>query len=548
MNINVYLRESLPALGRNMHVAPGIPEKKLNNAISAYGFAGSPGAVIAVYDNTLFGSAKDGFFLTGERFYFRDGGKQQSAAWAEIKSIQSTEIIVDAEKNKKEKIIRIEKHDDSNIQIKLLLDPIHDQLAAILQEVIGDGVAHGEEEQSVPVERMSEQLKVAYGKVVINMAYENDNQVDDTELAEILLLMTRLGLGSESRVDLRAYLSDSASMESTEALIVLIDKHAPAGQIKNIHVSLVKDMLNVHLANENNNLGNFEFLHKHRQAFDVTDEQIDLALQAIKVDQQLLREDVTDDQMTVLLKDLAKKAASVGVPIAAVYLTGSVVGLSAAGITSGLASIGMGGMLGFSSMVTGIGVVVLLGVVTYKGLNKLTGADEIAKSKRRALMLTEVVKQTQKTISDFMDDMNYVVKKLNALIRQDNVKGDEILRLSSLLTQLSGAGQLLTDRSESAQGGISRIHCAKKLDKERLAQLTSEPTKRDFHDYISEHYELHEVEVEGVGDSGPTIKKEYLLKEDLGARTLEDLAEAFEAIGYYKVSSVISGKLSSIFK
>lgn len=548
MNVNVYLRESLLGLGSNMHVAPKIPDKKLNNAIEAYGFSGSPGAVIAVYDNTLFGSAKEGFLITGEHFYFRNLGKQQSAAWAEIKSIQSAEIVVDEEKNKKKKIISIERHDDSKITIDLLLDPIHDRLVAVLEKVIEDGVAHGEEEQSVPVERMHEQLKVAYGKVVVNMAYENDNQVDDTELAEILLLMTRLGLGSESRVDLRAYLSDPASIESTETLIARIDEFAPSGQVKSIHVSLVKDLLNVHLATAGNDLANFEFLHKHRQAFDVTDEQIDLALNAIKVDRQLLSEHVTDDQMTAMLKGVAAKAASVGVPMAAVYLTGSVVGLSAPGITSGLATLGMGGVLGMSGMVTGIGVVVLLGVGAYAGMNRFTGADEIAKSKRRELMLTEVVKQTQNTISDFMEDMNYVVKKLNGLIQQDNVKGDEILRLSGLLTQLSGAGQLLTDRSESAQGGISRIHCAKKLDKERLSQLTREPTKRDFHDYIFDHYELHEIEVEGTGDRGPTKKQEYLLKEELDARELEDLAEAFEAIGYYKVGSVVSGKLSSLFK
>lgn len=548
MNVNVYLRESLHGVGKNMHVAPDIPEKKLNNAISAHGFPGSPGAVIAVYDNTIFGSAKEGFLITGERFYFRNNGKQQSAAWSEIRSVQSTEIVVDTEKNKKDKIIRIEKNDDSDIQIKLLLDPIHDRLAEIWEKVIEEGVAHSEEEQSVPVERMPEQLKAAYGKVIVNMAYENDNHVDDAEFAEILLLMTRLGLSSESRVELRAYLSDPASIEATEALIEKIDNYAPPGQIKSIHVSLIKDLLHVHLTGDDSTLENFEFLKKHRQAFDVTDEQVNLALETIKVDRQLLNEDVTDDQMTVLMKGLATRAASVGIPIAAVYLTGSVVGLSATGITSGLATLGMGGLLGMSGMVTGIGIVVLLGVGTYAGMNKLTGADEIAKSKRRELMLTEVVKQTQKTITDFMEDMNYVIRKLNDLIRQDNEKGDEIIRLSGLLTQLSGAGQLLTDRSESAQGGISRIHCAKKLDKERLAQLTRDATKRDFYDYIADHYELHVVEVQGTDDSEPTTKQEYLLKNGLDARTLEDLAEAFEAIGYYKVGSVVSGKLSSMFK
>ena len=76
----------------------------------------------------------------------------------------------------------------------------------------------------------------------------------------------------------------------------------------------------------------------------------------------ILNKRKNDSQIAKSFKDIAAKAGAVGVPLAAIYFSGSVVGFSAAGITSGLATMGLGGLLGFSGMVTGIGTVVLIGV------------------------------------------------------------------------------------------------------------------------------------------------------------------------------------------
>src|SRR5205085_10284638 len=66
------------------------------------------------------------------------------------------------------------------------------------------------------------------------------------------------------------------------------------------------------------------------------------------------------------LKRVAAGLPAVGIPIAAVSVLGSVGGLSAAGITSGLAALGLG--LG---MVPGIGVAIIGGTVVYGGLSKV---------------------------------------------------------------------------------------------------------------------------------------------------------------------------------
>lgn len=58
----------------------------------------------------------------------------------------------------------------------------------------------------------------------------------------------------------------------------------------------------------------------------------------------------------------AATLAATGMPIAAVSVSGSVSGISAAGITSGLATLGAGTMVGGIAVVAGIGVVSFIGV------------------------------------------------------------------------------------------------------------------------------------------------------------------------------------------
>ncbi|MFN6065837.1 MAG: TerB family tellurite resistance protein, partial [Pseudanabaena sp.] len=73
-----------------------------------------------------------------------------------------------------------------------------------------------------------------------------------------------------------------------------------------------------------------------------------------------------DTQAADAIKTATAGLSAVGVPIAAVYLSGSVIGLSAAGITSGLAAIGLG-----FGMVPGIGIAVLVGAGIFMGVSQL---------------------------------------------------------------------------------------------------------------------------------------------------------------------------------
>lgn len=545
-NVNVFLRENLGSVSNKMSIAPQIDEKKLNNAVKAFAYSGSPSNVIALLDNTLLGSGKDGLLFTGEQIIYRASFSDPvSIAYASITSAEYVETVTGSKSDKIEVSLLIRRHNGSDLSITGLLNCNYRKLAETLQACVQDFSEYKEERQLVSIDELSESLKVAYVQAVINMAYDNDNVIDDKEFAEILQLMTRLDLSPETRFTLRAYMSASAAQIPLETLLAQIDSESPAGQTKALHISLVKDLINLFYSTGGRDIGTFAFLQKNRGLLKVSDEEIELAVLAIKNDHDMLRDDMTDDQIVSALKLLSAKAAAVGTPLAAVYLSGSVVGMSAAGLTSGLASLGMGGLLGMSGMMTGIGVAVLIGVGTYAGVRKLTGANELTRSKRRELMLNEVIKQTQMTISLVMKDINFITGKLNEYILAHGAQDAKIKQLLGLMTQMTGAGTVLTNKSNSAQASATKLRCAQYLDEGKLQSLTREPTKAELYDFILGFYEERTVVIASKDAEEQSVTK-LCIKRDKNSKELESLARAFEAIGYFNVSDVLMGTAADV--
>lgn len=544
--INVYLRESLGAVSnKNISVAPQIDEKKLNNAIKAFGYSGNPSSVIALFDNTVFGSGKDGLLFTGEQIIYRPSFSDPlKITYNSIISVEYIETQAGSKKDKIEKSIVLTTQDGSNVVIESLLECDYQKLTEILKKTISDFDDYKEQKQLVSIDEMSESLKVAYVKAIINMAYDNDDVVDDKEFAEILLLMTRLDLSGESRFSLRAYMASAEEVTPFEQLIAEIDSQCPEGQGKSLHVSLAKDLINLFFCTGGSSIQDFVFFQKNRHLLKVTDEEVELTVMAIQNDHNMLKDDFTDDQIVSALKALTAKAAAVGTPLAAVYLSGSVVGMSAAGLTSGLATLGMGGMLGLSSMASGIGVAVLLGVGAYAGVRKLTGANELNRSKRRELMLNEVIKQTQTTISLLIQDINYITVKLNEFILAHGTQDAQIKKLMSLMSQMTSAGTILTGKSNSAQSSATKLRCSQYLDENKLRSLTREPTKMELYSFIMSFYEERTFCEEKDGETRDVTK--LTIKNNQSIKDLENLAKAFEAVGYFNVTDVLKGTAADV--
>ncbi|WP_205780163.1 hypothetical protein [Micromonospora ureilytica] len=142
---------------------------------------------------------------------------------------------------------------------------------------------------------------------------------------------------------------------------------------------------------------------------------------------------ITTSQLENTAKDIAAKAAAFGAPIAAVSLAGSVSGLGGAGITSGLAALGFGGLLGLSAMVTGIGTVVILGVAVHQGARYVLATNERERDKRREHLIQQVIKSHQQSMAELSDDIAGLAHRMEAYLTQTTTNEARIAALRAEL-------------------------------------------------------------------------------------------------------------------
>ncbi|HES59083.1 MAG TPA: hypothetical protein ENO18_01510 [Caldithrix sp.] len=320
---------------------------------------------------------------------------------------------------------------------------------------------------------------------------------------------------------------------SSDKLITTIKENSESSHFQSLMISLAKDMINVYFSTKDTMDRDFKFLTESQGLFNLSDKEIDLAFSAVENDYKMLKKDLDDNAIKKNAQDLAAKAAAAGAPLAAVYISGSVVGMSAAGITSGLATLGMGmGMTG------GLVVVGLIGIMTYKGLKHLTGANELDKYKTRELMLHEVIKQTQKTISLIIDDINFIVQKLNNVTLNHVEQSEKIKKLVQMIAKYQNAIKAVDNKANYYQNSANRLQCPKELDISRLEALTAEPTKKPLFDFIVENYEKSSIEV------GGEQKNSVVLKDNIDTEILDKMGEVFKSLGYFEMSNIMKGKAS----
>ncbi len=539
-NINLFIKENIKNVGKDIYVVPNIPEKKLNNALKSYGNDISYESVLALYDDTLFGSASDGFLFTGEKMLH---SKYGTFLYSNIESVKYVEDITTNEKGKKKKKeewIIIKTKDNKTHKLTYGLININKKkFTEFLNKIITEFEEYKEEDQLKEIADMSNELKIAYLKIIVNMTFIDDEEIDDKELAELFLLITRLELDQQSRFEIRKYITEISkdSIESIENLTEIIKNNSEVSHHKSLMISLVKDLINVYFSTKDTMSRDFKFLDTYRNVFEISDEEINLAYDTVENDYKILREDLDDNAIEKHAKELAAKAAAAGVPLAAVYISGSVIGMSAAGITSGLATLGLGmGMTG------GLAVVGIIGVLSYKGMKHLTGANELDKYKTRELMLHDVIKQTQKTISLIISDINYVVEKLNSTILNHAEATEKIKKLIKMVAQFQGALKSVDQKANLYQNSANRLQNPRVLDEKRLRDLTSEPTKKPLYNFILDHYEQQQVKIDGK------VTTQYVLKQDVTTEILDKMGQAFKTLGYFDMGNIVTSKASSFVK
>lgn len=542
MSIQLYIKNNIGLLGGNTFVAPDIPDKKLNGALTSYASDVNLEHVIAIKDSSILSSGKEGCLFLGDAVYLKASfEKPLKLEYASIDKIEylTTEKTASFGKTKIVENVEVVLKDGTTHNLTAHLLNVNFQgfvklIKGILMEA-EDGKEYVNTSQITPLSEMSEDIKQNYIKLVANFAYSDDQLIDVHEYTEIVSLISRIELSSSNRLEIRGYISDVENVESNEALLSNLKTSVEEGSFDILSKSIVKDVLYIFgRKHDLNDWPQNEFIKELAQSLAISTEEIELIITAIKNDEDILKHRKNDSQIKKSMKDLSAKAAAVGLPMAAIYFSGSVVGLSAAGITSGLAAMGMGGLLGFSSMFTGIGTLVLLGVGTYQGLKKITGIGDLENNKQREFMLQAIIRNSQKSLTYLIEDINGITQQLMLEIKKGNENSEKIHKLSKMLNMLSQGAQLNADKQNHSQIEQVITKLPATLDVDRLMGLTNKPTLEKVRQFIQSCYVSLPIAQNNEEESSAKI--EFQLREGLTLSEVESLLNCFQQIEYNNVT------------
>lgn len=544
MNIESFLKEKMPLLEistHKIHIAPDIPEKKLNGAVSAIAKDVDPSHIIALVDSTLFGSGREGLIFLGDCFYSKYAGEIIKINYKDLAKVSMTSVGDTS-------AVSVELNDGKIITLKSEISYINkEEFNNLFNEIIDKqkdaDVDFQTTSQTQPLFMMDVSIKEAYFKMLCNFCFSDDDQVDSEEYAAIMNLMVINDVPKEVRLKMRSYIYNNDSIISNDELIKVLEESVEAGSVDTVKISVFKDTINLYVKKTHNyNWTDSKYIKSLQKELNITDEKAIYVAETIIENEKILTERKTDVEIKKTMSELAAKAGAVGVPLVAIYFSGSVIGVGATGITSGLAALGMGGVLGFSGMLTGLGVVALLGVGAYKGIKKVTGMGDIEKNKQREAMLQEIAKNTQKALNYTIEDINEIAKQLQEEIIKGKMNDAKVKKLSALMSRISqGAASVGNHLSYASK---EEILCKMpiKISVAKLEELTAPATKKPYKEIIYTAYTENEERAEEE-----TTAFVYL-DTSLSLETLEKVYDALDAVGFYNTVNSTMASAKSFFK
>lgn len=259
--------------------------------------------------------------------------------------------------------------------------------------------------ETLDLAKVSESDCLAFYGALFSIATA-DGQLDKDEMELIFGMMDLEHMSEEGKRQVQFYVVNPPSLWNCLRQLSDADE--------NLRFGLMVNLVDTAWANDELDPNEEKAILLAQQELRVTDEQ----LQAINTFIQKIREirarGVDDNQAADAIKAAAAGLGAVGVPIAAVYFSGSVIGLSAAGITSGLAALGLG-----FGMVPGIGVAVLVGAGIFWGVSQMLdlggnrAKEEARKEQERKAQL--VIQNMQGAISQLVSQISSLQEKAASL-------------------------------------------------------------------------------------------------------------------------------------
>jgi hypothetical protein len=220
-----------------------------------------------------------------------------------------------------------------------------------------------EEQKKHPLEKYSENEQIAYLSILSAVCYA-DKEFGDKEKHQLDILLEQLKISDigKSKIYSSVFnLQHEDKLANLEVIKILGNTE--------LKYTLISDLCLFSLVDSKFTDEEYQYILGIGEVLGVTQEQID-AIKSIQENLYKVKDiPPNSERVKRLIKDSAAKLAGVGVPVGAIAASGSMFGLSAAGITSGLAA--LGGLVGGGMLLGAVVVVPAIALGTAYGVKKL---------------------------------------------------------------------------------------------------------------------------------------------------------------------------------
>ena len=214
-----------------------------------------------------------------------------------------------------------------------------------------------------PLLAYPEPERVAYLSLIAELS-NVDSNFDEQERKHLDEQLKAFEISDEGKAKVYASVFHFKEENRSEVLATL---HALNDS--DLRFTLIGDLFLLALSNGYISVEELEYVEKIGSQLGITKDQI-MSIKDVQFHLWQLRSTPSNsDAFKAMLKECASNLAGAGVPIAAIAASGSVFGLGAAGITSGLAT--LGGLIGGGMLAGTVLVVPALAVGSAWGVKKL---------------------------------------------------------------------------------------------------------------------------------------------------------------------------------
>lgn len=294
------------------------------------------------------------------------------------------------------------------------------------------GSENSQTNQTLDLAKVAESDRIAFYGALFAIATA-DNHLDKEEMDLIFGIMDLEGMSEAAKRQVQFYIIEPPLLEDCLKSLTNADD--------SLRFGLMINLIDTAWADDELDPNEAKAIQLAQQELRITDSQVKAIEKFIQEMRKIRIRGLNDNYAADAAKTAAAGLSSVGIPIAAVYFSGSVIGLSAAGITSGLAALGLG-----FGMVPGIGIAVLLGAGIFWGVSTLldTGGN---RAKEEEMKQRE--RKAQLVIEHLQGALNILIEKIEKLQKAaaDVETNREAIRI--LTEKMRYLQQLLAKRKQA---------------------------------------------------------------------------------------------------